>query len=169
MDKEVKTLSVRQLATLFDRSEQTVRRWKDKGINGVRLRSGLDRWEELPSDDVEARGGMLAFTVEAVREFVDRNPGLLDKAAPELELILYGKRRGLLFRKRGSAAEPELEHEETAKEDVSPIAGRAIVAEKDDYMLCLLERREQEILAEIELLNGELKQLRLQKKRFLCD
>ena len=89
MEENVKTLSVRQLATLFDRSEQTVRRWKDKGINGVRLQSGVDQWQNDSTAEDEARGGSLVFTVESVRAFVERNPGLLDKAAPELDLILY--------------------------------------------------------------------------------
>lgn len=168
MEQDVRTMSVRQLATLFDRSEQTVRRWKDKGINGVRLQSGDEDGVE------EARGGTLVFTVDAVRAFVDRNPNLLDKAAPELELILYGRKRGIFSRRKAGRDMPELteQEEETPDSDPAlnapPVSGsRAIVADDGDYMLRLLEKREEEIRQEIRLLNRELEQIEKEKRQFL--
>ena len=59
------TFSVRQLAVLFGRTEQTIRRWKDQG----KLQAASDT------------DGTLVFTLDAVRELVRKNPRLLDKAA----------------------------------------------------------------------------------------
>jgi len=169
MEENVKTLSVRQLATLFDRSEQTVRRWKDKGINGVRLQSGVDQWQNDSTAEDEARGGSLVFTVESVRAFVERNPGLLDKAAPELDLILYGKKRGIFSRKRmirEISADTMLDcdadetGEQTQLSDAVPGMGsRAIVSGDNDYVLQLLRRRREEVEKELNLLNQELERI----------
>ena len=68
------TFSVRQLAVLFGRTEQTIRRWKDQG-----------KLQAVSDTD-----GTLAFTLDAVRELVRKNPRLLDKAAPQLREMLYG-------------------------------------------------------------------------------
>lgn len=68
------TFSVRQLAVLFGRTEQTIRRWKDQG----KLQAASDT------------DGTLVFTLDAVRELVRKNPRLLDKAAPQLREMLYG-------------------------------------------------------------------------------
>lgn len=73
-DKTEMTFSVKQLAQMLGRSEQTVRRWKDQG--------------KLTACDGEEGGG-LAFTESAVRELLNRNPRLLDKATPELVMLLY--------------------------------------------------------------------------------
>lgn len=168
MEQDVRTMSVRQLATLFDRSDQTVRRWKDKGINGVRLQSGDEDGEE------ETRGGTLVFTVDAVRAFVDKNPNLLDKAAPELELILYGRKRGIFSRRKTGRDLLDLTEQEDETPDGAPVLdappvgrSRAIVADDGDYMLRLLEKREEEIREEICLLNRELEQIEKQKRQFL--
>ena len=73
-DKTEMTFSVKQLSQMLGRSEQTVRRWKDQG--------------KLAACDGEEGGG-LAFTESAVRELLNRNPRLLDKATPELVMLLY--------------------------------------------------------------------------------
>lgn len=74
--------TVKQLAALFGKSEDTVRRWKNEGIgreeDNVRLRA-------VESADGEGRKNArhLVFSREAVIEFVRANPFLMDEA-PEL-------------------------------------------------------------------------------------
>jgi len=80
----ITTLSVRQLANLIGRSEQTVRRWNDQGKLIAGLPAGMEGSQPRES------GGGLVFTVDAVREFVQKNPRLLDKAKPELIELLSG-------------------------------------------------------------------------------
>lgn len=72
--EELVTFSVRQLALMFGKSEQSVRRWKDEG----KLKAGLPGEEES-----EAPGGPLVFTLEAVQDFVRRNPRVMNHAKRE--------------------------------------------------------------------------------------
>lgn len=75
MDKKTEmTFSVKQLAQMLRRSEQTVRRWKDQG-KLIACEGG--------------EGGGLAFTESAVRDLLQMNPRLLDKATPQLVMLLY--------------------------------------------------------------------------------
>lgn len=76
------TFSVRRLAQMFGRSEQTVRRWKDQG----KLAAGLEGEESSP-------GGALVFTLEAVRDFVRRNPSVMDRAEPGCREVLFGEKK----------------------------------------------------------------------------
>lgn len=73
-NKTEMTFSVKQLAQMLGRSEQTVRRWKDQG-------------KLVASEGGE--GGGLAFTESAVRDLLNKNPRLLDRATPELVMLLY--------------------------------------------------------------------------------
>lgn len=83
----ITTLSVRQLANLVGRSEQTVRRWHDQG----KLVAGLPAdAEDAARQEAESPGG-LVFTIDAVREFVQKNPRILDRAKPELVSLLNGE------------------------------------------------------------------------------
>lgn len=167
-NENVKTFSVRQLANLFGRSEQTIRRWKDKGINGVKLADGFG-WEENEGPDGEdegGRAGSLVFTVDAVREFVDANPSLMDGAAPELELLLYGRKSGLVFSKRGKKSF-SMGLVSVDSEQHRPFMRTAGMtgAGKSNYIYQLLLSREQEVRQSIEALQLELEQIQSEKTR----
>lgn len=81
--------TVKQLAALFGKSEDTIRRWKNEGIgrgeDNIRLRS-LEREDE----DGRKNSRHLVFPREAVIEFVRENPFLMDDA-PELGKLMQAE------------------------------------------------------------------------------
>jgi len=81
--------TVKQLATLFGKSEDAIRRWKNEGLgkdeDNIKLRA-VER--EDGSAGKNARH--LIFSREAVIEFVKANPFLMDEA-PQLGLMMQAE------------------------------------------------------------------------------
>lgn len=173
----ITTLSVRQLARLIGRSEQTVRRWNEQG--------------KLKADDTDDGVG-LVFTVDAVREFVRKNPRLLDKAKPELIEMLNGNQA--YVRQMPGDAKPGKKTAATAAAVGATLAAAGLVpgvfpvvaggaalafagkilkskpeedaAEEDSgYLRQLLMAREAEARKQIEQLEEELTQISREQRR----
>ena len=81
--------TVKQLAALFGKSEDTIRRWKNEGIgrddDNIKLRA-------IEREDGRGRKSSrhLAFSREAVMDFVRANPFLMDDA-PQLGLMMQAE------------------------------------------------------------------------------
>lgn len=88
-DEEQITFSVRQLALMFGKSEQSVRRWKDEG----KLKAGLPGEENGGSC-----GGPLVFTLESVQDFVRRNPRVMNHVKREFVAEFLGEDGEALLR-----------------------------------------------------------------------
>ncbi len=71
-----KMFSVDELANLCKVDKETIRRWRNKGVNGVFLES---------TDSTLLRGKPLFFSSEAVKSFVEANPKV---NTPELQQAL---------------------------------------------------------------------------------
>ena len=83
--------TVEKLASLCKVDQETVRRWRNRGVNGVKL--------QATTNEIQ-RGAALMFQDDAVRTFVQANPKYMTK---ELDRILNGDFEPAL----GSASVPE--------------------------------------------------------------
>lgn len=70
--------TVEKLASLCRVDRETVRRWRNRGLNGVKLQA---------TDGEQQRGVSLMFDGDAVRAFMEANPKYLTE---ELSMILNG-------------------------------------------------------------------------------
>ena len=70
--------TVEKLASLCKVDQETVRRWRNRGVNGVKL--------QATTNEIQ-RGAALMFQDDAVRTFVQANPKYMTK---ELDRILNG-------------------------------------------------------------------------------
>ncbi len=81
--------TVKQLAALFGKSEDTIRRWKNEGVgkeeDNIKLRA-------VEREDARGRKNArhLVFSRDAVIEFVKANPFLMDDA-PQLSLMMQAE------------------------------------------------------------------------------
>lgn len=81
--------TVKQLASLFGKSEDTIRRWKNEGVgredDNIKLRA-------VEREDCFGRKNArhLVFSREAVIEFVKANPFLMDDA-PQLNMMMQAE------------------------------------------------------------------------------
>lgn len=98
--------TVKQLAALFGKSEDTIRRWKNEGVgkemDNIKLRA-VEREDGLGRKNARH----LVFSREAVIEFVKANPFLMDDA-PQLNMMMQaeGAWNGGAIPLGGSVAEP---------------------------------------------------------------
>ena len=83
--------TVEKLASLCKVDQETVRRWRNRGVNGVKL--------QATTNEIQ-RGAALMFQDDAVRTFVQANPKYMTK---ELDRILNGDFEPAL----GAASVPE--------------------------------------------------------------
>lgn len=80
----MKYYSVERLATLCRVDRETIRRWRNRGVNGIKL--------ESPDTDI-LRGKPLTFSEEAVRRFIEANPKqLTDALKRDLDGVDNGER-----------------------------------------------------------------------------
>ncbi len=81
--------TVKQLAALFGKSEDTIRRWKNEGVgkeeDNIKLRA-VEREDGLGRKNARH----LVFSREAVIEFVKANPFLMDDA-PQLNMMMQAE------------------------------------------------------------------------------
>lgn len=147
--EELITFSVRQLALMFGKSEQSVRRWKDEG----KLKAGL------PGDeDGDSSGGPLVFTLESVQDFVRRNPRVMNHAKREFITEYLGEEGEAVLRQvapRRTAAAVAGTAATVAGTlfgsvgllagGVAALTSGVIGAGKDDYMRQLLTSRKGEL------------------------
>lgn len=81
--------TVKQLAALFGKSEDTIRRWKNEGIgredDNIKLRA-----QEREDGRGRKSARHLVFSREAVMDFVRANPFLMDDA-PQLGLMMQAE------------------------------------------------------------------------------
>lgn len=70
--------TVEKLANLCRVDRETIRRWRNRGVNGVKLQA---------TNDAQQRGVGLMFDEAAIRAFMQANPKYLTK---ELDSILNG-------------------------------------------------------------------------------
>ena len=81
--------TVKQLASLFGKSEDTIRRWKNEGVgredDNIKLRA-VEREDGFGRKNARH----LVFSREAVIEFVKANPFLMDDA-PQLGLMMQAE------------------------------------------------------------------------------
>ena len=102
--------TVKQLAALFGKSEDTIRRWKNEGVG---REEGNTKLRAVEKGESEGRRNArhLVFSREAVIDFVRANPFLMD-GAPQLSLMMEAE--GVLqdggARLKG-AAEPQKKRE----------------------------------------------------------
>lgn len=68
-----KKFTVEEIAKICDKDRETIRRWRNRGVRGVRL--------EADTSDVK-KGIPLTFSKEAIRKFIEKNPN------PQLEKAL---------------------------------------------------------------------------------
>lgn len=83
--------TVGKLASLCKVDQETIRRWRNRGVNGVKL--------QATTNEIQ-RGAALMFQDDAVRTFVQANPKYMTK---ELDRILNGDFEPAL----GAASVPE--------------------------------------------------------------
>ena len=83
--------TVEKLASLCKVDQETIRRWQNRGVNGVKL--------QATTNEIQ-RGAALMFQDDAVRTFVQANPKYMTK---ELDRILNGDFEPAL----GAASVPE--------------------------------------------------------------
>ena len=83
--------TVEKLASLCKVDQETVRRWRNRGVNGVKL--------QATTNEIQ-RGAALMLQDDAVRTFVQANPKYMTK---ELDRILNGDFEPAL----GAASVPE--------------------------------------------------------------
>ena len=83
--------TVGKLASLCKVDQETVRRWRNRGVNGVKL--------QATTNEIQ-RGAALMFQDDAVRTFMQANPKYMTK---ELDRILNGDFEPAL----GAASVPE--------------------------------------------------------------
>lgn len=74
-----KMFSVDELANLCKVDKETIRRWRNKGVNGIFLQS---------TDSTPLRGKPLFFSTEAIKTFVEANPKV---NTPELQSALVSE------------------------------------------------------------------------------
>lgn len=70
--------TVEKLAALCRVDRETIRRWRNRGVNGVKLQA---------TSNEQLRGVSIMFDEAAVRAFVEANPKYLTK---ELDMVLNG-------------------------------------------------------------------------------
>ena len=83
--------TVGKLASLCKVDQETIRRWRNRGVNGVKL--------QVTTDEIQ-RGAALMFQDDAVRTFMQANPKYMTR---ELDRILNGDFEPAL----GAASVPE--------------------------------------------------------------
>lgn len=83
--------TVGKLASLCKVDQETIRRWRNRGVNGVKL--------QATTNEIQ-RGAALMFQDDAVRTFMQANPKYMTK---ELDRILNGDFEPAL----GAASVPE--------------------------------------------------------------
>ena len=83
--------TVGKLASLCKVDQETIRRWRNRGVNGVKL--------QATTDEIQ-RGAALMFQDDAVRTFMQANPKYMTR---ELDRILNGDFEPAL----GAASVPE--------------------------------------------------------------
>ena len=83
--------TVEKLASLCKVDQETIRRWRNRGVNGVKL--------QATTNEIQ-RGAALMFQDDAVRTFMQANPKYMTK---ELDRILNGDFEPAL----GAASVPE--------------------------------------------------------------
>lgn len=83
--------TVEKLASLCKVDQETIRRWRNRGVHGVKL--------QATTNEIQ-RGAALMFQDDAVRTFVQANPKYMTK---ELDRILNGDFEPAL----GAASVPE--------------------------------------------------------------
>lgn len=83
--------TVEKLASLCKVDRETIRRWRNRGVNGVKL--------QAITDEIQ-RGAALMFQDDAVRTFMQANPKYMTR---ELDRILNGDFEPAL----GAASVPE--------------------------------------------------------------
>ena len=83
--------TVEKLASLCKVHQETIRRWRNRGVNGVKL--------QATTNEIQ-RGAALMFQDDAVRTFMQANPKYMTK---ELDRILNGDFEPAL----GAASVPE--------------------------------------------------------------
>ncbi len=118
--------TVKQLASLFGKSEDTIRRWKNEGVgredDNIKLRA-VEREDGLGRKNARH----LVFSREAVIEFVKANPFLMDDA-PQLGLMMQaeGAWSGEAIPLGGSIAEDDFFEDESFpfEEHSNPFADR---------------------------------------------
>lgn len=81
--------TVKQLASLFNKSEDTIRRWKNEGIGKDEDNMKLRAIEKGGSEG-RRNARHLVFSREAVIEFVRANPFLMDDA-PQLNMMMQAE------------------------------------------------------------------------------
>lgn len=117
--------TVKQLAALFGKSEDTIRRWKNEGVgreeDNIKLRA-VEREDGFGRKNTRH----LVFSREAVIEFVKANPFLMDDA-PQLGLMMQaeGAWNGGAIPLGGSIADNEFfeEDPDPREEYESPFSG----------------------------------------------
>ncbi len=103
--------TVKQLAALFGKSEDTIRRWKNEGVgkeeDNIKLRA-IEREDALGRKNARH----LVFSREAVIDFVKANPFLMDNA-PQLNMMMQaeGAWNGGAIPLGGEIGEPEADDE----------------------------------------------------------
>lgn len=168
-NNQTMTFSVRQLALMFGRSEQTVRRWKDQG----QIRAGLPGVE-----DSALSGGALVFTLEAVQDFLRQNPRVMNTAKREFITEFMGEDGVAILRSgmkkpavtaQNGGSEPLFERMRRMTAELSAEAGFYVEddgeeaaddrRDDDDYLLWLMGEREKEIDEERKALRSEREQV----------
>ena len=159
-DTPVKTYSVKQLAKLFGKSEDTIRRWKNEGIG-----TGPDAVKlNAVQDGSSARH--LVFTEDAVREFILANPNLLDDS-PELLKLLdqtepdptpEAEPNGILGKVAAAAGA-------AAAIGIPAVVGVAALGVAGTYLYRLLQSRETELKNELARVQAELDQIAEEKRK----
>lgn len=136
--------TVKQLAALFGKSEDTIRRWKNEGVgkdeDNIKLRA-------VEREDGRGRKNArhLVFSRDAVIEFVKANPFLMDDA-PQLGLMMQaeGAWVGSALPMPGEVAEHAAEAAGTDKRETGFMAqARRIIAQFEED-----EREDEEFFGE---------------------
>lgn len=124
--------TVKQLAALFGKSEDTIRRWKNEGVgkeeDNIKLRA-VEREDGLGRKNVRH----LVFSREAVIEFVKANPFLMDDA-PQLNMMMQaeGAWNGGAIPLGGSVAEPEEDEDDFIGYSVEKLLHKKDVPDFED-------------------------------------
>ena len=148
--EEMVTFSVRQLALMFGKSEQTVRRWKDEG----KLQDGLS------NDKKKEHSGALVFSLSAVQDFIQHNPRVMNHAKPEFIQEFLGPDGMKLLRHRKSFFRFTTDAPAVYSADGTTGQG------KSRYVLNLISSREEQLTGRLGELSKELEHV--QEEKTLC-
>lgn len=126
----MKFFSVEKLAELCEVDRETIRRWRNRGVNGVKLQA---RQTEL------RRGVPLMFDEDAVRTFMQSNPKYLTKKLDDALNVETGARTGMAV---ASAQAP------------------AGAAADNSYVRQLLEQQRRDLQEKLRAVEAALEQLK---------